>query len=100
MLHPRLNPRAHQSGSTRPTTTSRASRQKRDPAESITYTLFSIHNFAQPLHFVDAAHSLHKTPGGSIGRSKKISSLTSLGISKKNPDLSHNFLVPRNPNRI
>jgi len=35
----------------------------RDLLVSIAYTLFSIHNFAYPLYFLAAAHSLQKTPG-------------------------------------
>jgi len=38
--------------------------QKPGPFFSITYTLFSIHNFVHPLYFVSTAHSLPKTPGG------------------------------------
>src|SRR5277367_3297018 len=37
--------------------------QRRDSFFSITYTLFSIHNFAHPFSFVITAHSLPKTPG-------------------------------------
>ncbi len=35
----------------------------RDLLVSIAYTLFSIHNFAYPLYFLAAAHSLRETPG-------------------------------------
>src|SRR5271165_3339629 len=38
----------------------------RDPLFSMPYTLFLIHNFPHPLYFLNAAHSLPKTPGGGV----------------------------------
>src|SRR5208337_1551632 len=46
--------------------------QDRAPLFSTPYTLFSIHNSAHPFSFVNTAHSLPKTPGGSIGIANQI----------------------------
>src|SRR5271165_1836628 len=46
--------------------------QDRAPLFSTPYTLFSIHNSAHPFSFVNTAHSLPKTPGGSIGLANQI----------------------------
>src|SRR5271154_3183725 len=48
--------------------------QNRDPLFSTACALFLIHNYPDPLCFVIAAHSLPKTPGGSIGISGQIPS--------------------------
>src|SRR5271165_4382154 len=46
--------------------------QNSAPLFSTPYTLFSIHNSAHPFSFVNTAHSLPKTPGGSIGLANQI----------------------------
>jgi hypothetical protein len=70
-------------------------RAKRDPFVSITCTLFSIHNIAHPLCFVAPAHSLAKTPGGSIGISNQISSIRTVSEQilefPLNPTESYSF---------
>jgi hypothetical protein len=51
--------------------------QKRDPLFSTACALFLIRNFVYPSCFVSVAHSLPKTPGGSIGISNQF-----LGFSR------------------
>src|SRR5271165_3518038 len=55
--------------------------QNRSPLFSIPYTLFSIHNSAHPLYFLKPAHSLPKTPGGSIGISNQFFGLSSVSLA-------------------
>src|SRR5271165_633957 len=62
------------------------------PLFSTPYTLFSIHNSAHPFSFVNTAHSLPKTPGGSIGIANQIFGLSSISLATPLESA-----LPRNP---
>jgi hypothetical protein len=84
----------------------------RHPLFSITSALFFIHNFRYPYYFLSTAHSLPKTPGGSIGSSiqkfpnqslsnHSLARFISRLFTPLTPMKSHSFPdVPSNPFRI